>query len=188
MNGASLWSIPACAGEPRRSARLTGSSPVYPRVCGGTRIRQRLQSTLRGLSPRVRGNQRVARAGPGRGGSIPACAGEPIRLAPGGAVVGVYPRVCGGTKRRTPRHGRIRGLSPRVRGNHRAPTRVDIMYRSIPACAGEPVSGAVPPVTTRVYPRVCGGTAAADSSAVLEYGLSPRVRGNPCIQAGDKQA
>ena len=31
-----LRSIPACAGEPRRHARLHGRGRVYPRVCGGT--------------------------------------------------------------------------------------------------------------------------------------------------------
>ena len=54
------------------------------------------------------------------------------------------------------------GLSPRVRGNRQP--------------AVHPVAG-----FTRVYPRVCGGTEAMDSSRALTQvttGLSPRVRGN----------
>ena len=30
-------SIPACAGEPRLQPRRERETPVYPRVCGGTR-------------------------------------------------------------------------------------------------------------------------------------------------------
>ena len=51
-----------------------------------------------------------------------------------------------------------KGLSPRVRGNRVAPGRSPRVWRSIPACAGEPHrdDGAV--LRQRVYPRVCGGT------------------------------
>ena len=31
-------SIPVCAGEPGRPASLALHAPVYPRVCGGTRV------------------------------------------------------------------------------------------------------------------------------------------------------
>ena len=30
-----------------------------------------------------------------------------------------------------------------------------------------------------VYPRVCGGTRSRSSNRTAQYGLSPRVRGNP---------
>ena len=73
-------SIPACAGEPAstpwqgRSAAvyprvcgepwgrpsIAGSSGVYPRVCGGTRAGLAAKGSLRGLSPRVRGNPQAA--------------------------------------------------------------------------------------------------------------------------------
>ena len=173
-----LRSIPACAGEPLSSmSKLTGRW-VYPRVCGGTateaageynhtgyprvgggtRPYRRLPCWTLGLSPRVRGNRsvlvnhRVAR------GSIPACAGEPARVASGRAMTAVYPRVCGGTRRVYgvvalcgvyPRvcggtricRGLCRGamgLSPRVRGNRLGGYRHRDMLGSIPACAGEP--------------------------------------------------
>ena len=51
---------------------------VYPRVCGGTRPTRSLMSSSLGLSPRVRGNLRIARRRGWSVGSIPACAGEPL--------------------------------------------------------------------------------------------------------------
>ena len=51
-----LGSIPACAGEPDASARLTDAARVYPRVCGGTYNADAELGRLFGLSPRVRGN------------------------------------------------------------------------------------------------------------------------------------
>ena len=51
--------------------------------------------------------------------------------------------------------------------------------RSIPACAGEPVSAATCVSTEEVYPRVCGGTRLLYLIWPGAGGLSPRVRGNP---------
>ena len=49
---------------------------------------------------------------------------------------------------------------------------------SIPACAGEPEGGVQPTPSYRVYPRVCGGTRNRSPNDPLDWGLSPRVRGN----------
>ena len=110
-------SIPACAGEPLRSARLTTSNPVYPRVCGGTPPNRCLSRRKIGLSPRVRGNLIYGVKGRSGWGSIPACAGEPIPGLKTMADLRVYPRVCGGTAWHGSGNVRIEGLSPRVRGN-----------------------------------------------------------------------
>ena len=72
-----LGSIPACAGEPAAAAALSAVLSVYPRVCGGTFEPSNRMSTMRGLSPRVRGNRLAIRAHLVRWRSIPACAGEP---------------------------------------------------------------------------------------------------------------
>ena len=92
---------------------------------------------------------------PRRGGSIPACAGEPGSHAD-------FPQS----------HGSI----PACAGE---PTsRLAVPLGSIPACAGEPRSRRRPPRLRRVYPRVCGGTAFTVLDIGLPTGLSPRVRGN----------
>ena len=48
---------------------------------------------------------------------------------------------------------------------------------SIPACAGEAAAFLCPQGLAEVYPRVCGGSAAAARRRSLMLGLSPRVRG-----------
>ena len=98
----------------------------------------------------------------------------------------VYPRVCGGTREEARQRREAEGLSPRVRGNPAERTSARAFSRSIPACAGEPTVIALILNSTKVYPRVCGGTLGGYSIAELDYGLSPRVRGNrdhdPLIQ------
>ena len=128
-------------------------------MCGGTSFRQGIRKLPHGLSPRVRGNLHHGHTVRLHARSIPACAGEPIGNIQTVSIVKVYPRVCGGTSfvglLQPPRSG----LSPRVRGNRQRRNTKSTAYRSIPACAGEPQSGLLPPCPVRVYPRVCGGTA-----------------------------
>ena len=49
-------------------------------------------------------------------------------------------------------------LSPRVRGNLCGVCLHNGNFRSIPACAGEPLPAIDPRGVNEVYPRVCGGT------------------------------
>ena len=177
-------SIPACAGEPEVSRRIRCQRRVYPRVCGGTAPWKMARPTRWGLSPRVRGNQRLgAEAGRLRR-SIPACAGEPGQAAPDGRCNRVYPRVCGGTAGGLPKTERGPGLSPRVRGNPKYSGTEATDARSIPACAGEPRKYFRMVSASTVYPRVCGGTPTPLPEGGNDWGLSPRVRGNrhaaPC--------
>ena len=69
-----MRSIPACAGEPRRS-RCWGPG-LSPRV-RGNHVQLRRGGWFRGLSPRVRGNLVPIPDVGDFVGSIPACAGEP---------------------------------------------------------------------------------------------------------------
>ena len=171
-------SIPACAGEPDKRARLTTDGMVYPRVCGGTLLGRRLMNPMIGLSPRVRGNRSSATSARNSGRSIPACAGEPPQHYITIWHDGVYPRVCGGTRAFRLPSGASTGLSPRVRGNRGR--RCDPARRagSIPACAGEPTWWLNRRCTPGVYPRVCGGTHVPGLGRQAAPGLSPRVRGN----------
>ena len=171
-------SIPACAGEPGGLADPLAQVRVYPRVCGGTSSQNRAGLRHRGLSPRVRGNPTDYLAGYAAGRSIPACAGEPVDRLPGQFELRVYPRVCGGTGSALSWSRYCGGLSPRVRGNRQHPGAQRAQPRSIPACAGEPPFPPPGCPPGRVYPRVCGGTAALRNCHQLFSGLSPRVRGN----------
>ena len=153
-------------------------SRVYPRVCGGTTCVHDLARLNGGLSPRVRGNRVVPCLTRDAEGSIPACAGEPYPETGCGLAAAVYPRVCGGTYLALALACRRSGLSPRVRGNPSCSVSTMLRSRSIPACAGEPVTS--PPYwgLREVYPRVCGGTSPSFDSPGAVGGLSPRVRGN----------
>ena len=151
---------------------------VYPRVCGGTSSRTFLWITSTGLSPRVRGNPKIAGFCLKNGRSIPACAGEPRHIAGPGLPSRVYPRVCGGTDFGGPLEAEQWGLSPRVRGNHSFGCQYYYPSRSIPACAGEPLGRLHQAIPMEVYPRVCGGTEIGVFAASRALGLSPRVRGN----------
>ena len=91
----------------------------------------------------------------------------------------VYPRVCGGSHHHIAAATRSIGLSPRVRGKRAGRTNPDKPAGSIPACAGEARWNTWAIAVGTVYPRVCGGSAAAAAMASLPMGLSPRVRGKP---------
>ena len=171
-------SIPACAGEPRGSARKPYRVPVYPRLCGGTSRAPNLHPAVRGLSPPVRGNRGAVEPGDEGVGSIPACAGEPAPDSTTARQAGVYPRLCGGTAAHPSPGQAARGLSPPVRGNHAQPPPAAGATRSIPACAGEPCTTPAGCRGDKVYPRLCGGTRWSSGSSPPARGLSPPVRGN----------
>ena len=176
--GKVLGSIPACAGEPGPVSGGVRTRGVYPRVCGGTRRPGRPGPGRRGLSPRVRGNLVDPNQFAHRLGSIPACAGEPGGAKDAAGAEPVYPRVCGGTTPLDITGSGITGLSPRVRGNLIGDDAAQLVYGSIPACAGEPDVRGGAATRIRVYPRVCGGTKALRVPTSAGSGLSPRVRGN----------
>ena len=171
-------SIPACAGEPIPLCSVASYLTVYPRVCGGTPRRRYPGTRGSGLSPRVRGNRGPSHSQGVPRGSIPACAGEPASASMPGALIRVYPRVCGGTRQLLPEAPSQSGLSPRVRGNHGRQERLLRRLGSIPACAGEPPMAVAILPKLSVYPRVCGGTSASMPRSSAQSGLSPRVRGN----------
>ena len=140
---------------------LTPPAPwrqVYPRVYGGTIGWVIVVPGQDGLSPRVRGNLDVPNFYGRVNGSIPACTGEPQHPSEGFRCSKVYPRVYGGTPGWCGCQRYSRGLSPRVRGNHPVFPFVQQMWRSIPACTGEPFDGGGNGGIGRVYPRVYGGT------------------------------
>ena len=131
-------SIPACTGEPRAIHNGGECNEVYPRVYGGTIRIPPLDPNIHGLSPRVRGNPVYIAKEMTKGGSIPACTGEPRSMSLSARVGRVYPRVYGGTTLCRRFRRSTCGLSPRVRGNPTWTIARVAVLRSIPACTGEP--------------------------------------------------
>ncbi len=121
-DGRRYGSIPAGAGEPRRTSGPPSALWVYPRGCGGTVDPRDVPWCGAGLSPRVRGNPEAALNTITADGSIPAGAGEPRWPRTNPHRLGVYPRGCGGTPSPLAARRSNWGLSPRVRGNLFVPT------------------------------------------------------------------
>ena len=127
-------SIPAQAGEPYTYRRLTTLPRVYPRAGGGTTTGTARYYSRQGLSPRRRGNPRVAVRVLRKPGSIPAQAGEPVRVLRTRSI----PAIGGGTISESSSPLRSPGLSPRRRGNPVETYPLQYRLGSIPAQAGEP--------------------------------------------------
>ena len=117
-------------------------------------------------------------------GPIPACAGQPDDCYIRRVFAGAYPRVCGATINGPQINALSTGLSPRVRGNLRRAVFLDCDVGPIPACAGQPARERAAGRTYRAYPRVCGATHRMFVRPILDWGLSPRVRGNRNLDDG----
>ena len=203
----SRGSIPACAGKPRCQRCRGSASAVHPRVCGEACSSVSADGQSRGPSPRVRGSHVQERPRTQAPGSIPACAGKPVRVVgiadadglPVGSIPAcagkpstatrterrsrVHPRVCGEAIRRGTQSACGAGPSPRVRGSHAAPRVIRVGLGSIPACAGKPSAGGPNRPGARVHPRVCGEAGVRRTVGERRRGPSPRVRGSPVVQA-----
>ena len=129
---------PRVRGNPTQDIKGVWDEGSIPACAGGTVGVTALTALHTGLSPRVRGNRIPVDAGTSTTGSIPACAGEPISHGTPWRRGTVYPRVCGGTVLESLSMCCVEGLSPRVRGNPSESHAERVMFRSIPACAGEP--------------------------------------------------
>ena len=149
-------SIPACTGNPPSRPRLPPDHGVYPRVYGESMYMYREIYQTQGLSPRVRGIPAVDAHPPRSERSIPACTGNPAPQSVSCADNRVYPRVYGESRSTSIPPSTSDGLSPRVRGIHELIVWDSDGTRSIPACTGNPLTGARAEAAGRVYPRVYG--------------------------------
>ena len=154
-----IGSIPARTGEPVLPKPMLASLSVYPRAYGGTSVIAQTRASMRGLSPRVRGNPAESNPRISNKRSIPARTGEPNIFQGRDRGDGVYPRAYGGTDPRNGPRPHRRGLSPRVRGNPSVALRFQCPRRSIPARTGEPRQKNLCGYVVAVYPRAYGGTA-----------------------------
>ena len=131
-----------------------------------------------GLSPRVWGNQALARRLWNVQRPIPTCVGQPRGFAVYQWIQKAYPHVCGATARERRVHYSQNGLSPRVWGNRQRERRHNPGMGPIPTCVGQPKFQGSRDNGTTAYPHVCGATAVILSRGINAAGLSPRVWGN----------
>ncbi len=171
-------SIPADAGEPRRSWRWCKMSGVDPRGCGGAHAARQLIPLEEGRSPRMRGSRAQLAQPRLKAGSIPADAGEPTRCGWIWTRTTVDPRGCGGADEQRDLLIRDEGRSPRMRGSPDHELRDPTERGSIPADAGEPTPSRRWRCCKRVDPRGCGGADRRQEEPSEARGRSPRMRGS----------
>ena len=176
-----LRSIPACTGNPPAPGCPPTTEWVYPRVYGESADQRQPAADGGGLSPRVRGILLSAVRRSSATWSIPACTGNPGIPIAEHISHRVYPRVYGESPDAPVLRPSMRGLSPRVRGILRKGWHQYSVERSIPACTGNPWPSTLPRRPPTVYPRVYGESVEEAGRLTGITGLSPRVRGIPCI-------
>ena len=154
-------------------------------MCGATRGERGFGGCLSGLSPRVWGNLVVCIICSLIDGPIPTCVGQPrikvqiVRLSE------AYPHVCGATPSEMRLPSPPVGLSPRVWGNPTPAAQTKPPSGPIPTCVGQPQRIMERLAVNMAYPHVCGATKIGESVSRTNAGLSPRVWGNPFIDATD---
>ena len=151
-------SIPAYAGDPHPPAAHHATSPVYPRLRGGSMGQSGGYVEVRGLSPPTRGIPASWARRVFLHRSIPAYAGDPKGNGHPAFHEKVYPRLRGGSSSKSATASMPRGLSPPTRGIPLAKGEAMDAARSIPAYAGDPARMATQEALAAVYPRLRGGS------------------------------
>ena len=109
---------------------------VHPRACGEHLILRRLQRSLRGSSPRLRGTLVFLLDDRLLSRFIPALAGNTPKIPLSTFQTTVHPRACGEHMSCRLSSTAVFGSSPRLRGTHLPTTSAIHWRRFIPALAG----------------------------------------------------
>ncbi len=151
----------------------------------GAALLAELRRVVRGgRSPRARGSlQGVCHYGQLQR-SIPACAGQPLRICMGRCSKRVDPRVRGAATGHSWAKDLGTGRSPRARGSPHLPDPCPQTERSIPACAGQPAGKSCATRSRRVDPRVRGAATECRLHDRGPKGRSPRARGSLRLSKG----
>ena len=148
--------IPAYAGSTICAYRIHTGSRDHPRVCGEHLWRGRYTMLEWGSSPRMRGARPSTSRNVRKIGIIPAYAGSTTCRSRPCWMGGDHPRVCGEHPPVLSRQAGFSGSSPRMRGAL-GKRRVGVRRAGIiPAYAGSTPRSAMPFLTSRDHPRVCG--------------------------------
>ena len=130
-----------------------------------------------GSSPRMRGKLGHRHRRYGRARIIPAHAGQ-TRPRPRTPVSPTdHPRACGANVIPKAYEDLLFGSSPRMRGKRFHDLRVQVLFRIIPAHAGQTRPTTATPPKATDHPRACGANRFACRSGHRVGGSSPRMRG-----------
>ena len=169
--------IPACAGNTIRQPPYVSWPAVHPRLRGEHHRRAWLRHPGRGSSPPARGTPRRVLAGGLTLRFIPACAGNTKRPLSQRAFPTVHPRLRGEHGGVASARHRWNGSSPPARGTRRSLPARSLVFRFIPACAGNTVIWpTLMPVET-VHPRLRGEHRPGPEPDADRAGSSPPARG-----------
>ena len=171
--------IPAPAGNTMDVSASNTSGSVHPRACGEHKNHPKLNVTLFGSSPRLRGTPLLLYSLLLYSRFIPAPAGNTVW--PLGAKIGptVHPRACGEHYQAAGRERDNVGSSPRLRGTLARLKLRALVMRFIPAPAGNTRLHPTRFKRPTVHPRACGEHHLRRCPAPSPRGSSPRLRGTP---------
>ena len=137
--------------------------------------------SIDGSSPRVRGKPVIQRVHVDLPRIIPARAGQTFQRSKTWQPTPDHPRACGANLWLLPVTWLLPGSSPRVRGKPRFGRAESVVLRIIPARAGQTRFLKPDTVMMSDHPRACGANLELATSADVNAGSSPRVRGKLSI-------
>ena len=189
--------IPARAGQTCHHGELAEPVTDHPRACGANHGGVVVYVQPPGSSPRVRGKPLAPAGHMAFARIIPARAGQTFQWSKTWQPTPDHPRACGANPFSGLAVALIAGSSPRVRGKPRFGRAESVVLRIIPARAGQ--TRFLKPDTVMMsdhpracganslfvflffccsdHPRACGANLELATSADVNAGSSPRVRG-----------
>ena len=171
--------IPAWAGNTSPIDFRSASMPDHPRVGGEHSMGDMANAARDGSSPRGRGTRRDSDCSASSSRIIPAWAGNTRDVDRWTLYLPDHPRVGGEHASRGLISGGLDGSSPRGRGTHGSRQAALLLFRIIPAWAGNTLPSSSGATRTTDHPRVGGEHSSCSFGSVIPYGSSPRGRGTP---------
>ena len=148
--------IPAHAGQTIVWVCRRYRNPDHPRACGANKGFGILDTLDEGSSPRMRGKQLSILFARKPARIIPAHAGQTFHGRRGSAQDPDHPRACGANFVILNVVHELRGSSPRMRGKRRRCRGCIVVFRIIPAHAGQTTWDRWNTSHTPDHPRACG--------------------------------
>ncbi len=169
--------IPACAGNRRITMGGAVVSSVHPRMRGEQGAVETAGSVGDGASPHARGTDGLGPAEQAPARCIPACAGNRSVASVDLRVWSVHPRMRGEQASAARPATCQRGASPHARGTDRGLLERIVIWRCIPACAGNRARHPRERQRHPVHPRMRGEQFPSRIAGRFVGGASPHARG-----------